>query len=98
MPQKRKKIPYGSKLPVYFSEEELRLIRERTFVDPDFGRVAVVERGKLKLELSLDDIEDVLGYIAAEANHTKSKKVQRELDLIYEKLQKFLDDYDDQGE
>jgi len=98
MPQKRKKICYGSKLPVYFSEEELRLIRERTFVDPDFGRLAVAERGKLKLELSLDDIEEVQGYIAAEANHTRNKRLQRELDMVYEKLQKFLDDYDDQGE
>ncbi len=98
MPQKRKKIPYGSKLPIYFSEEELRLIRERTFVDPDFGHLAVAERGKLKLELSLDDIEEVQGYIAAEANHTNNKKVQRELDQIYEKLQRFLDNYDDQEE
>lgn len=98
MAQKCKKIPSGSKLPVYFSEEELRLIRERTFANPDFGRLAVAERGKLKLELSLDDIEEVQGYIAAEANHTKNKNVQRELDSIYEKLQRFLDDYDDQGE
>jgi hypothetical protein len=98
MPQKRKKIPYGSKLPVYFSKEELRLIRERTFVHPDFGRLAGAERGKLKLELSLDDIEEVQGYIAAEANHTKNRKVQRQLDSIDEKLQRFLDDYDDQGE
>jgi hypothetical protein len=98
MRQRRKKIPYGSKLPVYFSEEELRLIREHTFVNPDFGRLAVAERGKLKLALSLDDIEEVQGYIAAEANHTKKKKVQHELDVVYDKLQKFLGDYDDQGE
>jgi hypothetical protein len=98
MPQKRKKIPYGSKLPVYFSEEELRFIREHTFINPDFGRLAVAERSKLKLELSLDDIEEVQGYIAAEANHTKNKKLQRELDLLYEKLQRFLDNYNDQEE
>jgi hypothetical protein len=58
----------------------------------------VAERGKLKLELSLDDIEEIQGNIAAGANHTRNKKVQRELDSIYEKLQRFLDDYDDQGE
>ena len=53
MRQKRKKISYGSKLPVYFSEEDLRLVRERTLVDPDFGRLAIAESGKLKLQLSL---------------------------------------------
>lgn len=72
MRQRRKRIPCDSKLPVYFSEKELRLIRERTFIDPEFGRLAVVEGGKRKLELSLDDIEEVQGYVAAEANNTKS--------------------------
>ena len=61
MRQKRKKISYGSKLPVYFSEEDLRLVRERTLVDPDFGRLAIAESGKLKLELSLDEIEESSG-------------------------------------
>jgi hypothetical protein len=96
MRQKRKKISYGSKLPVYFSEEDLRLVRERTLVDPDFGRLALAESGKLKLELSLDEIEEVQGYIAAEANHTENMKIQRKLDLLYDKLQRFLDQYDDQ--
>ncbi|HEY5543918.1 MAG TPA: hypothetical protein VIM04_11765 [Candidatus Binatia bacterium] len=96
MRQKRKKISYGSKLPVYFSEEDLRLVRERTLVDPDFGRLAIAESGKLKLELSLDEIEEVQGYIAAEANHTENMKIQRKLDLLYDKLQRFLDQYDDQ--
>ena len=36
----------------------------------------MAERGKLKLELSLDDIEEIQGNIAAGANHTKNKKVQ----------------------
>lgn len=96
MRQKRQKISYGSKLPVYFSEEDLRLVRERTLVDPDFGRLALAESGKLKLELSLDEIEEVQGYIAAEANHTENMKIQRKLDLLYDKLQRFLDQYDDQ--
>jgi len=96
MRQKRKKISYGSKLPVYFSEEDLHLVRERTLVDPDFGRLALAESGKLKLELSLDEIEEVQGYIAAEANHTENMKIQRKLDLLYDKLQRFLDQYDDQ--
>jgi hypothetical protein len=29
---------------------------------------------------------DLLGYIAAEANHTKSKKLQKELDALYDRL------------
>jgi hypothetical protein len=46
--------------------------------------------------MSLDDIEEVQGYVAAEANHTKNKKLQRELDRLFDKLQVYLDSYDDQ--
>jgi hypothetical protein len=50
------------------------------------------------LNLSLDDIEEIQGYIAAEANHTKNKKLQKELGRIFDKLQVYLDIYDDQSE
>jgi len=46
---------------------------------------------------SLDDIEEIQGYIAAEANHTK-KKLQKEFDRIFDKLQVYLDTYDDHDE
>jgi hypothetical protein len=55
----RKHILYGTKLPGYFSKQELEDIRERTFMDPDFGLHAIVDRKRLRLDLSLDDIEDI---------------------------------------
>jgi hypothetical protein len=64
----RKKIPYGTKLPVVLTLTERDTIRDKTFCDPDFGRVGVVEGNKIKLMMSLDDIEDVQGYIAPEAS------------------------------
>lgn len=48
--------------------------------------------------MSLDDIEEIQGCVAAEANHTKNLKLQKELDRVFKKLQVFLDTYDDQGE
>ena len=92
----RKKVPYGTKLPVVLTLKDRDIVRDETFCDPDFGRVGVVEGNKIKLMMSLDDIEDVQGHVAAEANHTKDKKLQKELDRIFDKLQKFLDRYDDQ--
>jgi len=95
---KRKKIPYGTKLPIKLTLHERDLIRDETFCDPDFARFAVVEGKGIKVEMSLDDIEEIQGYIAAEANHTKNKRLQKELDRLFDKFQFYLDTYDDQDE
>lgn len=52
----------------------------------------------IKVEWSLDDIEDVQGFVAAEASHTNNKKLERELDKLFDKLQVYLDSNDDQNE
>ena len=95
---KRKKISYGTKLPVKLTLRERDLIRDETFYDPDFGKFSVVEGKEIRIELSLDDIEEIQGYVAAEANHTKNSKLEKELDRLFDKLQVFLDTYDDQDE
>ncbi len=93
----RQRIRYGTRLPVYFTEQEVADIREHTFADPEFGSFAVLEGSRLRFNLSLDDIEELQGNVAAEANHTENKQLQRRLDRIFEKLQTFLDKYDDQA-
>ena len=64
-------------------------------IGEDFGRHAVVHGKRLRLNLSLDDIEDLQGNIAAEANQTRDAKLRNRLDKIFAKLQGFLDKYDD---
>jgi hypothetical protein len=76
----KKRIPYGTKLPVKLTLQERDLIRNETLCNPDFARFAVIEGKGVILNLSLDDIEEIQGYIAAEANHTNKKKLQKELD------------------
>ena len=95
---KRKKIPYGAKLPVKLTLRERDLIRDKTFCDPDFAQFAVMDGNGIRVEMSLDDIEEIQGYVAAEANHTKNSKLQKELDRLFDKFQVFLDTYDDQDE
>ena len=46
--------------------------------------------------LSLDDIEDLMGYVAAEANHTDDKKLKNILDKVFSRLNGYLLKYDDQ--
>lgn len=95
---KRRKTRYGTKLPVKLTIRERDLIRDKTFCDPDFAKCAVVDGNGIRLDLSLDDIEEVQGYVAAEANHTKDSKLRAELYRLFDKLQVFLDTYNDQEE
>ena len=95
---KRKKIQYGTKLSVKLTLRQRDLIRDHTFCNPDFANLAVVDGAGICVDLSLDDIEEIQGYIAAEANHCDDRRLQRELDLLFGKFQKFLDSYDDQEE
>src|SRR5271166_3242812 len=48
--------------------------------------------------LTLDDLNDLEGHVAAEANHTKDKKLRQRLDAISEKIQRHLDRHDDEPE
>ena len=91
-----KRIRNGTKLPMSFSSKELEDIRECVMIDEEFGRHAVVEGKRLRLDLSLDDIEEMQGHVAAEANHTRDAKQRQRLDKLFDKFQKFLDRYNDQ--
>ncbi len=77
--------------PVRFTIRERDLIRDHTFYNPDFARLAVAEGRGIRVDLSLDDIEEIQGYVAAEANHCQDRKLQKELDRLFDRLQMLLD-------
>jgi hypothetical protein len=86
----RKKIPFGAKLPVILTLHERDLICDETFYDPNFANLAVVDGNGIKIELSLDDIEDLQGCVAAAANHIEEIELEEELDNLSDKLQVYL--------
>jgi len=94
---KRRKIQAGEKIAVRMTARDRTLLLDHAFSDPEYAerlRPAPSGRG-LVGDYSLDDLEDILGYIAAEANHTKDKKLRRELDALYDRLSQIQQDYDD---
>ena len=93
---KRKKIPYGTKIPVHLSLRERDLIHDHTFYPGDVPALAFADGRGIKVELTLDDIEEIQGYVAAEANHCDDRKLQNQLYALFDKFQGFLDSYDDQ--
>jgi len=92
----KKKIPYGEKLPVLFTQKEMEITHEYVLYSSPEQLNGIVSGDKIKVMLSLDDIEDLMGYVAAEANHTDDKKLQNTLDKIFNRLNDYLSKYDDQ--
>ncbi|HUF30595.1 MAG TPA: hypothetical protein VMM77_07995 [Gemmatimonadaceae bacterium] len=41
------------------------------------------------------DLDELLGFVAAEANHSTDKKLRKELDALYERIRRAMESYDD---
>ena len=94
----RERIKYGDSVPVRMSPRERDLITEHLFADPDLTdrlNLALVERDSIVVRYSLDDLDIVLGEIAAVANHTKSKKLRKELDALFDRIQELMESYEE---
>ncbi len=95
----RKRIKQGQMIPVKLSEHERGLIINKTLAGPDLTeRLELVLKRESVFAFTLDELDELVGYIAAEANHTKSKKVQKELDRLYDRIQYILDTHTDEEE
>jgi DNA-binding MarR family transcriptional regulator len=96
----QKYIERGTQLAVRLSLRERDLAVERAFLDPEIElalRQAVPAGSKLVVNLTLDDIDDLLGCVAAEANHCDDAKIQRVLDAVCDRLSALLGQYTDEA-
>src|SRR5207244_4270845 len=67
----RKKIKRGQKVRVSFSPRARVLVLEHTFTGPELTtalRRAQLESGKYVVRYTLDDLDELLSFVAAEAN------------------------------
>lgn len=91
----RKKIARGARVPVAITPRQRVVITEHTLAHRDLTeplRRAQTKGAKLLASFTLDEL---IGYIAAEANHTESKQLQGELDALYQYLSTEMESYDD---
>jgi repressor LexA len=82
-------IQPGERVPVRLSPVQRDLILRHAFIDPELEqrlRVAEAEGASIIARLTLDDIDELLGAVAAEANHSKNATLRTDLDTIYERL------------
>ena len=85
---KRRRIQPNEKVTVCMSACDRELLLKHALGDPEYAeRLRPAPAGKgLVGEYTLDDIEDILGYVAAEANHTGDKKLRGALDALSYRL------------
>jgi hypothetical protein len=79
---------------IKFTPEERDLIIDHTFAGPDLTKrlqIAEIKGKHLITKYSTYDLEELIGFIAAEANHTDDKKIGKKLDRLFERLSDILD-------
>jgi hypothetical protein len=93
----RKKIKPGDKIGLKLTaEERLVLLDELNCLPSELERIIRRTPAAKPVLLTLDNLDELDGYVAAEANHAKDKKLQKQLDNIFEKIQKLLDSHTDE--
>jgi hypothetical protein len=83
------------------TRQERDLIVERTFVDAEIeGRLrnAMSSKSDLIVDLTLDDVDDLAGHVAAGANHFSEARVRRALDAVYDRLANIEDTLTDEDD
>ena len=97
----RKQIAADEKLALELSGRERVLILKHTFAGAELtNRLRIVPRpGEAPAyRFTLDDLDELAGYVAAEANHAKAKKLEKELRRLYARIAAVLESYTDEDE
>ena len=97
----RKQIRPGEKVPMELSIRERELILKHTFAEDELtGRLRIVPRSGERpvYRFTLDDLEELAGYVAAEAHHAKDKKPEKELRRLAARFAVVLESYTDEDD
>jgi repressor LexA len=97
---RRKRIKPGQLVDVRLTPQERNLILERTFIDDEMAgrlRGATPRGSSLVVRLTLDDVDDLAGHVAAEANHCPEPRVRRVLDAVYDRLTSIEQTFTEEG-
>jgi len=84
-------------IDLYLTKNELKLLKtvfilEQDLIDKIDG--AILEVDKYVIKFSYDKLDELTGYVAAEANHAKSEPRKDKLDELCDKMESLLEDYE----
>jgi hypothetical protein len=99
-PQKKRiRIKPDETVPLELNERERGLILSHTLADEELtNRLRVVPKKGARpiFRFTLDDLNELGGFVAAKANHTNDKKLRKELDRLFDRIQTTVDSYTDE--
>lgn len=93
------RVGVEERIPVAISLEERRLLIEQSLADPELVdrlRLSEIRDGELRVGYTLSELEELQGYIAAEANHTSDATFKSKLLALWKKLRAYEDLYEDE--
>ncbi len=96
----RIRIRPNETVPLELNERERELILSHTFADESLTnrlRAASKKGERPVIRFTLNDLDELAGFVAAEANHTRDKKLRKELDQLFDRVQATLDGYTDEA-
>jgi hypothetical protein len=96
-PMSRKRIQPGEKVSLKLTQTERKLVLEDLMcLDEECEQIIRDTPLGKPVMMTLGDLDDFGGYIAAEANHCDDKKKEKKLDAVFEKVQQLLEKYTDE--
>ena len=97
-PLQQKQIRSGDKILLELSKGERNLILNHTFADEELIRpLQLMPSSPLQTyRFTLSDLDELAGFVAAEANHAKNRKLAKELEYLYARIDGILALHTDQ--
>jgi hypothetical protein len=90
-------IQPGDKVKLKLTQTERKLIlNDLLCLDEEYEQIIRGTPAGEPVMMTLDELDDFCGYIAAEANHTDDKELGKKLDRIFAKIQDLLGKYSDE--
>ena len=83
------------------NDRERELILNHSLADEELtGRLRILPRpGEPSVyRFTLDDLDELAGCVAAEANHTQDKKQRKEWDQLFSRISAVLESYTDEDD
>lgn len=100
MPRKdRIRIQRDEKVPLELNDHERDLIQWHTFADgtlTDRLRVVPKKGDRPVFYFTLDDLDELAGFVASEANHAKNRKAEKEWLQLCDRIEAALEGYTDE--
>jgi hypothetical protein len=97
--RERKRIQPDERVPLDLNDRERELILQHTFAADQLRHRLCIVPGSGEssaYRFTLDDLDDLAGSVAAEANHAKDKKLRKQLSHLFDRIRAVLESYTDE--